>query len=286
MELQYRSLAGGTRDAARRAAVLLLLLLTMPLWAHDGIHEQLERVTKRIAAEPKNAPLYLQRGELYRLHRQFDEARADYARAEQLDASLHAVTFARGRMELEAGNAAAAKELLDRFLTIEPRHAEARLTRARALVKLGKDASADYGAAIAVAEPTPDLYHERAKVLAASGRIDEALKGLDEGLARLGTLASLQRMAIELELGVKRYDRALARLETLSPQSPRREFHLAEKADILTKAGRTDEARAAYREALERIAVLPEAQRNSRLTRDLAARIDEALATPPLPYRR
>ena len=195
-------------------AFLAALLLATPLLAHDGVHEQLERATKRIAAEPKNAALYLHRGELYRLHHDYDRARADYVRA----AKLEIVDFARGRMELEAGRPGDARTYLDRFVSRNPAHGEARLIRARTLVRLGKPAEsvADYDAAIThTPEPTPDLYHERAKVLAELGRIDDELRGLDEGMSRLGTLVSLQRLAIDIAVSAGRYDDALARSKTL-----------------------------------------------------------------------
>ncbi|HEY0156513.1 MAG TPA: tetratricopeptide repeat protein [Thermoanaerobaculia bacterium] len=270
----------------RAAALCLTALLAAPLAAHDGVHDQIERATRRLAAEPKNAALYLHRAELYRLHQDWDRARADYTRAAKLDPRLEIVDFARGRMELEAGRPAAARTSLDRFLGRNPGHAEARLTRARTLVQLKKaeEAIADYDAAIAhVAQPTPDLYHERAKVLADLGRVDDALRGLDEGMTRLGTLVSLQRPAIDLELAAARYDRALARLDTITT---RRELYLADRADILLKAGRVEEAQAAYREALQRLAALPEEQQNSRVNRALVARIQGALATPPPPNTR
>jgi tetratricopeptide (TPR) repeat protein len=192
--------------------------LAAPLAAHDGVHEQIERATRRIATEPKNAALYLHRAELYRLHLDWDRARADYTRAAKLDPRMEIVDFARGRMELQAGRPNVARPSLDRFLDRNPGHGEARLTRARALVQLKKAAEsiADYDAAIAhTAQPTPDLYHERAKVLSELGRIDDALRGLDEGMTRLGTLVSLQRFAIDLLLSAGRHDDAVARTETL-----------------------------------------------------------------------
>jgi tetratricopeptide (TPR) repeat protein len=199
-------------------AFFVAVILAAPLFAHDGVHEQLERASKRIAAEPKNAALYLHRGELYRLHRDFDLARADYARAAKLEPSLEMLDFARGRMELEAGRLDVARTALDRFLARNPEHAEARLTRARTLVRLDRaaDAIADYDAAVKHApEPAPDLYHERAKVLAALDRIDEALRGLDEGMSRLGKLVSLQRLAIDVALAAGRVHDALERSRSL-----------------------------------------------------------------------
>jgi predicted negative regulator of RcsB-dependent stress response len=74
--------------------------------------------------------------------------------------------------------------------------------------------------------------------------------GLDEGIARLGSAVSLQRLAVELERRNHRYDDALTRLDRMQSQFARTETMLALRGDILTEAGRTLEANAAYTEAL------------------------------------
>lgn len=259
-----------------------LLLFAFTAAAHSGLDEQIADLTRRIGAEPSNAALYLQRGELHRLHGEFDAARADFDRVAELDPSLDVIDFARGKLDLDAGRPAAAKASLDRFLERHPRHAEARLTRARALVRLEERAAAvaDYDAAIANdASPSPDMYHERANALADLGRVDDALRGLDEGIARLGNITALQRQAMAIERAASRHDAALARLEAIASRSPRKEAFLAEKAEILASAGRTGEARAAWREALARIEALPQNQRNSIAVRELTARVKTALAS-------
>lgn len=264
-----------------RTLGVLFLASALSVSAHRGVHEQLEALNERIRLDPKNAGLYLERAELHRLHSEWKEARADYDRAAQLDPKLEMVEFARGRMLLESGDPAAAKPFLDRFLARNPNHSDARLSRARTLVSLDRaaDAIADYDVAIAHSPRlTPDLYHERAKVLADLGRTDDALRALDDGLTRLGVIASLQQQAIEIELRVERYEQALARLETLTRQAQRKESYLARKGDILTLAGRTEEARAAYEEALACIAALPPAKRNAATTRELHAHVTKALA--------
>src|SRR5678810_237149 len=71
--------------------------------AHEGLHEQIAAITAKIKRDPKNASLYLQRGELQRLHRDWSRAAADYDRAAGLQPSLKIVDLARGKMLFEAG---------------------------------------------------------------------------------------------------------------------------------------------------------------------------------------
>lgn len=268
--------------AFRSAALALLFALncTAVAPAHDGLHEQIAGISARIRRDPRNASLHLKRGELHRLHREWRRAAADYDRAARLDPRLATVDFARGRMLFEAGRAREAESALDRFLRAEPRHAEALTTRARVLVRLGRreEAARDFTRALALA-PEPDLFVERAAVLAAAGgaHAREALGGLDEGVARYGPLVTLQLPAIELELREGRYDAALARLDTVAAQTPRQESWLERRGDILLRAGRTEEARAAYAAALAALEKLPAPRRRTRAAAELEARVRAAL---------
>jgi predicted negative regulator of RcsB-dependent stress response len=122
--------------------------------------------------------------------------------------------------------------------------------------------------------PDPDYYLERAQAQAAAGpvSVDASLRGLDEGLALLGPVVSLQLAAIDLAVNAKRYDAALARLDRILEHAPRKEEWLARRGDILRAAGRRDEAHLAYQAALSAIVMLP-AERQTAATTRLAVRL-------------
>src|ERR1041384_553853 len=128
-------------------------------------------------------------------------------------------------------------------------------------------AAADFTRAIdLLPEPRTENYIERAQAQKSGGDLKAALNGLDEGIAKLGPLVTLQLDAIELEMDLANYDGALKRLETLAGQSERKETWLARKGEILLKAGRTQEARAAFGESLQAIKQLPEPLRTTKST--------------------
>jgi predicted Zn-dependent protease len=254
----------------------------LDLLAHGDLHEQIRQVSEQIAKDPKNAELYLKRGELHRAHQEWDQAQADYDRASSLDPALFVIDFTRGRMFLEAGWPWSAKVSLDRFLRRQTNHVEALTARARALVKLQLrlEAVRDYTAAIKAASTgRPELYIERAQALAAEGEAHfaEALRGLDEGLQKMGPLVTLQLYAIDVELKRKNVDAALERLDKIAAQSPRKETWLARRGEILQQAGRKEEADKAYRSALQAMATLPPARRNVPAMVELEKRIRAAL---------
>jgi predicted Zn-dependent protease len=279
---------------ARRLAVACLAGLALtPVWAHRDLDDQIRDVTRRIEAAPRDAALLLQRGELHRAHAAWASAERDYEAARALDPSMEAVDLCLGTMLLESGaRLPEALAALDRFLIRQPRHAKGLVTRARVRARLGDLAAAvrDYDAAIAAfespARPQPEHYLERADALAAlqPPRLDEALRGLDEGLARLGDPITLQMRAIDLEVQRGKHDAALIRVDRILALPGRRERWLQRRAAIQLLAGRPYEARRSYEEALAALDTLPAARRSAPSTRKLEAELRSALAdlgTPP-----
>lgn len=260
---------------------ICLTLIPSFAHAHEGLHEQIVAITARIKRDPKNAALYLQRGELHRLHRDWARAAADYDRASRLQPSLTIVDLGRGKMLFESRRFQQAKDVLDRFLRQQPRHVEGLVTRGRVLARIGArlQAANDFTAALASAPaPDPELYLERAQVLTGDKRyIQEALRGLDEGIKQLGPLVTLELAAIDLELRAKNYDAALTRLDTITTQSARKETWLVRRGEILKAAGRHAEARKAFSDAIVAIESLPPERRQSRAMTALQLRARSAL---------
>ena len=270
----------------RVAGICFFLLCFVPCHAraHGDLHLQIQQVTTRIEQEPKNAELYLRRGELRRAHQEWDAAQADYDQAISLNPSLSVVDLGRGKMFLDAGWPLSALAALDRFLATHTNNSDALVTRARALVKVGRrmEAAQSYTQGIASAtHPQPELYLERSQALTAEGddHLEEALKGLDEGVKKLGPLVTLQLFAIDVELKQKRFDAALARLERVAAQSPRKETWLARRGEILQQAGRPKEASEAFQSALRAMGTLPPGRRQVPAMIELEKRVRAALET-------
>jgi tetratricopeptide (TPR) repeat protein len=268
------------RFARALPALLLCTSLVRDAVSHDGIHEQIEAVTREIGQTPEPR-LYLRRGELHRIHRDWTAALADYAEAARLEPRNELVEFCRGRMFLEAGRLLEAEAALDRHLARNPGNAEALLARARVLSQAGRHeaAAGDYTRAIErFGSAKPDLYVERARAQTAAGRIEAGLLGLDEGIRKLGPLVTLELPAIDLELRLRRCDQALARLDAVSRQSPRKEMWLARRGEILELSGRAAEAADAYAAAMKAIEALALEQRRTAVMVELAGRVQSAQA--------
>jgi predicted Zn-dependent protease len=268
---------------------VLLGTPALPLHAHGDDQLLIDALTEELTKAP-DADLFIRRGELFRHHQEWDKAAADFTAAARLEPKLEIVDFFRGRLYLEAGDAAKAQPFIERFVENVPAEAEGWFLRGDVLGALGKhDAGAlDYAEGIRRApHPRPEHYLRRARFLAAAPNPDRSrvLVAVDEGIERLGPVISLIEYAITLELELKNYDGALARIARAMEHSPRRETWLVRQGDVLLKSGRTTEAVVAYRAALAAIEDLPPRYRETvpveKLERDARTSLSQISSHPP-----
>ncbi|MBK8148011.1 MAG: tetratricopeptide repeat protein [Acidobacteria bacterium] len=206
--------------------ITILALSVTALRAHDGIHEQIIAVTAEIKKSPRDAALYLKRAELYRLHREWRNSERDLNTAARLDPTLGVVDLRRGKLLFDMGKFRRSKKFLERFNGAEPQMFEGVLALGRTLAKLGDAAGAArwFKKAIEVSpSDSAEIYVERAEVLANSGSFVEALDGLDEGIAKLGSLVTLETPAIDLEVRLNRFENAIKRIDRIAKGMPRKE---------------------------------------------------------------
>ncbi|MFO1457881.1 MAG: tetratricopeptide repeat protein [Verrucomicrobiota bacterium] len=278
------------RLSVLRAALLATAygLLFGTAQAHGPLHGEIEQVSQEISRNPRDPEFLVKRADLYRLDGNLQAALSDLAIADQSSPKPDGLEWIRSRVFVDQGKPSEARADLDRWLARHPRHEPALTLRAQVHELTGDLSSAvlDYNRAIEVtAQPSSDLYLARARVQRqlGPGQIREALRGLDEGMARLGVLVALQLEAISMEEASGRVDEALMRLDTLNRQSSRHERWLVRKAELLTRAGRPEEARRFWKEALEACRLLPDRLRNLPSTQDLELQIRGNLPGEPFP---
>src|SRR5204862_6674176 len=175
-----------------------------------------------------------------------------------------------------AGDARAARAELDRVLRRRPDAYGTLFERGRVWLALGnaKHAADDFGRAIAgLKSPRPEHVIARRDALLSLGRRAAAVRALDEGMARIGHVASLELAAIDLEVEMGREAHALRRLEALRAAAPANPVWVARRADRLRRAGRTPEARVEYARALGMAA-----RRRTPAFEELRQRVETALA--------
>ena len=215
----------GAASAAPPRAASLILTLSLavaalapsPASGHLGEQEQLAEINTRLSAGQMDAPTYLERAEVYRLEGDWASARADYARAQALAPDDPDVALGLAALLFDEGRAPACEAALDRLLAAageQPGVLELR-GRARAAQGRFRDAAADYDRLIEIEDsPTPDHYIDRARWLEAAGpgAWEEALRGVDRGISRLGSVPGFVIEASEIESRLGRFADARARL--------------------------------------------------------------------------
>ena len=268
--------------------ILIIVFATLfcigDCFAHDGLHEQIIAVTKEIKKDSNNAVLYLKRAELYRLHGEWKKSEKDFDHAEKLKPNLTVMNLGRGKLWLDAKQFPKAKLALEIFLAKEPDSFEGVITIARVFVKLEQTETAVkyFTQAIAISPlDSAEIYLERAATLRSANKVDEALRGLDEGIEKFGELVFLENYAIDVEITRKNYDAALARLDKLSATMPRKESFLLRRGEILFQAERNCQAQKTLLEARESYNSLSPFRQNVRAVKEQIARLQKLLAQIP-----
>jgi len=188
----------------------VLLAIPVPTVAHPDLVLQIEDLTQRINAAPRDADLYLKRGDLRRRHGEYALSAADFGKARELDPNNRLLDWYEGRLALDAGDYEDADRLLSRYLEIYPEHAAA--WRQRAKARVGQEAylaaADDFSQAIAHSDhPGPGLYRSLVLSTVAAGA-DHA------GAAEAAVEAALERFPNEVTILGLGTELALARSDT------------------------------------------------------------------------
>jgi tetratricopeptide (TPR) repeat protein len=246
-------------------------------FGHGELLIRIADVTKQLQTATTNkAELYLARGELHREDKNWDAAESDYTRAEQLNPELE-IDFYRGELLFDSEKFDASRAMFDKAITRNPKNGDAFVGRARCWLKLnarGK-AIADFQKGIdLISEPAPEIFLELAQTQVAYGNVEAALKTLDSGIKTAGTDLTLQSYALELELGRKKFDAALIRVDAILKTAPRKESWLTQRAEILFALGREKEAMREFDNAEAAIHKLPHVLQQASPMQKLEQRIN------------
>jgi predicted Zn-dependent protease len=205
----------------------LLLVLVLALWvtaavAHPDLEFQIEALDAAIRAQPENAVLYLDRGDLHRRHGDLPAAQADFSMARKLDPRLADLDWREGRALAEAGDVVAAERLLSRFLALDPDHPGALEQRALVCSRQGRhqEAAADLELAIQSSQnPAPGLYTRLVVEWLAADPTEPgpARQWLAVAMQRFPAEVSLLGLAVDIELSQSQASAARRLLQASPP---------------------------------------------------------------------
>ena len=259
---------------------VLLLFCSAEVGAHPGLDEEAHAIDAALAKEPDSAQLQIRRAVVHRESEQWDQAVAGFLKAADLGADHEMVDLEVASALLEADMPDTAAVFVGRVLKHHPDNAHALVLRARSRQARdrGDEAADDFRRAAELAtEPTPAFVLEAMQAHTALSHHREALAIADDAMRKMGVLVSIQFPAIDSELALQNYDGALARIDALLKTSPRHELWMARKGDILSKAGRSSQARSLYVETRKLISGRTPERRGVRireLDTELQGKID------------
>ena len=261
----------------------LIVLLASRAVAHDD-EVTLRLIDEKLARGEARATALLLRAEIERAEGHWAEAAASLDRAALLIPGSGRLALCRAGLAGDMERPDEALRVLDACpdtaLASDPR---VPWMRAEALRRLGRmdEAAATMDAALARdLGATADHFLARSRI--AESRPGEgapgAIRVLQAGLERWPGAWNLASRLVDLEAQAGHYDAALARLDAAIAVAPRPERLLAQRGDLLARAGRPWEAREAWTVAL---AGLESRSAQDPASRELEDRLRTALSEPP-----
>lgn len=272
------------QSALRRLALgLAVACIARAALADADLEVTLAGIDARIAAAPADPVPWQQRAGFERLRGNLERAAADLSRAEALGLPPAVVARDRGLLLVAAGRSAEAEAVLRSARGRAPNEVTILLPHARSLASLGRfrEAADTYAALVKLTpDASPDVHLERIRVLEALGPegYDEALRAANAALALRGPAPALEQAAIDISLRAGRAELALARLERLAAATKRPELHLLQRAGILERAGRREEAAAAYGATLAALESLSPQRRAAPAVAEIEAQARAGIA--------
>jgi len=255
--------------------LVIFALHSVEASAHPAEFERIEILTYRIAAQPFNSILYIDRAASYSHDGEYALAREDLDKAAELGDPVLAA-YELGLLHDRMGEQSQAKAQYDRFLERFPNHAHALERRARLLADLGETeaAATDYVRMFEVTpRPNPGSYVSAAKMFVSESGADvsPALAMLDRGMLRLGIIPQLQQVAVELELRRGRGGRAIERLESLKPALGDGPDWNVQMAELLIAMEKVEQGRRHLSRAKTALRGLRETPARTQLSRRIVA---------------
>lgn len=264
------------------AALSFFLLVLAPSRgiADGSFHDVMKRLTALLEASPNDDSLHFQLASTYIEHGDWAACLAEVECAERLAPGKHPTRFLEGRAFSAGGNYQMALYAFDDVLDLEPNHASALAERGKVYLKLRNSEKAlrDYHLAFKAANTVQrQWFVDAGSGFIALGQIKQGVDIFDQALHQFGPDPDFLIPQLEAALAIPDFDRALRDVDLLKDLWPRPEPWMARRAQILSLAGRSTEAQAAWRGLHDHLMALPNLERGLPLLVPIQAEVRRAL---------
>lgn len=274
--------------------ITLIFLVGGISYGHGAYHDVVASLEKKLEKKPNDAALHFKLAEAHIGHDEWRPCLKELELVDTLAPGVYPTGFLRGLAYHIGDKPKDAKKELDAFIAANPKHVNALATRGRVLMKLSKpdDAAVDLQKAVDLsAAKHPEMVVDLATCYAEVGKPNEASKAIDAALKKAGNDPSLLSCALEIETKAANWDSALRRIDGLQKTAPSPEPWMAERAKLLDRAGRTEDAKKAWGALKAHLLSLPSLKRgtpqNSQLLKEAQLALGEShtepVTAPPAP---
>lgn len=274
-------------------SIMALFFLNTTLIAHPVIDEHIDQITVKLAKQPHDAELLVDRGALYLEHGELDKALRDFTAATTREPKLGSAWYSRAQAELALGNTDAAFASNAAFLALHSQNNNM-LARIHGLFQQGDiyqviakpvAAANSYQQAItASSHASPEQYLQLINALQQSHQDDKAIETINHAIQANGELPQLLEKACDIELAREKPAEAIQWLDKLLLKPQRHEYLLLRKARIQREQLHDEAAaQASLDAALRAIENLPKTRRYSEATLTLEQEIQQTKLGNPNP---
>lgn len=218
------------------------LVFTETAVSHSDVAPEIAEITAKLADQPNNVALLLQRGQLYRYNGKFSESLTDLEQAWLLERENRQVALERCRTLMALERMGEAEAALNQYLQNEVglsrvvalgerAHLYARTGRADLAIMDLSEALQFY--------PTVEFYVLRGHLLEQTGQFDAAAVGYREGLNRLPQANVLRKKLIHVFIVQGQYPEALALIDQELAVAPVKTAWYLKRAQVLAALGQT-----------------------------------------------
>lgn len=278
-----KKMAARHRSGWQGAASCLAFLAVPAVFAHPGIDERIAEITRQIeAADGKKKPMLLVgRASLHLDHMDPAAALADLNTARELDSKCDAVLMVRARVRLYMNDACNAVTDIESFRALHPNDVPSLQLHARILGACG-----EWSAAASLFEKVVNEkagsseawdFAEMADALRSAKQPGRAIEFLQKASKQFPSDLRLSKKLVDLLVETKRFDEALASIDTVIPGLNRAEWWLFQRGCILEEAGKPAEAQAAFARCRRAIDLLPPPVQAAPATASLISTIEARL---------
>lgn len=248
----------------RLTAFIWLVMLCNTVYGHGDLDKRIKEISIKILQDPTNTDLFLNRGELYFQHEDYELSVKDFKVCEERDLISDRLNLNFSRSYRELQNYTDAEKYVNKILVKNPIHVLALKVKANiAFDQEEFEYSADLFRQVIehVDKPHVDNYFEACQALENCGTkecMQEAIALVEEGVEDLGELMVLLDRGVSISLRLKDFAKAHVFQNKIIENASRKERTYYKKAMLFLEQGDNIKAKKNFQNAYTAFNNLPE----------------------------